>query len=178
MINCVVVFWKVIFLCACGRWKVKMIVFVAALLSCALLIFLQGGLAFGRTSATSCWSSSPSCESTATCPTTSNAATTLRRPRICPSLSRLQRSPPCSIRRLAWWSHRALGNTLSRLLNSASTCLTNSVSQLMWKGLLYWCVQSHEAKTAEDVWFFTCCPGGFGPPHLNSASACLPRVTN
>lgn len=36
-----------------------------------------------------------------------------------------QRSLPCSTRRRVWWSHRVLGNTLSRRLNSASTCQIN-----------------------------------------------------
>lgn len=88
----------------------------------ALVIFLQGGLASARTSATSCWSSSPSCGSTATSPTTSSAATTPKRPKIFPLQSRLPRSLPCSTRRLAWWSLRARGSTSSRRPNSASTC--------------------------------------------------------
>lgn len=53
---------------------------------------------------------------------TSSAATTPKRPKIFPPQSRLPRSLPCSTRRLAWWSLRARGSTLSRRPNSASTC--------------------------------------------------------
>lgn len=95
-------------------------------------MFLQGGLASVRTSVTSCWSSSPSCGNMVMCPTTSSAAMTPRRLRIYRHLSRHQRSLPCSIRKLAWWSHRAPGNTLSRPLNCVLTCLTKHTSEIKW----------------------------------------------
>lgn len=53
---------------------------------------------------------------------TSSAATTPKRPKIFPPQSRPPRSRPCSTRRLAWWSLRARGSTLSRRPNSALTC--------------------------------------------------------
>lgn len=82
-------------------------------------------MASARTSATFCWSSSPSCESTATSLTTSNAATTPRPPRTRPSRSRHPRSPPCSTKKAASSSRRVPANISSRHPNSASTCPTS-----------------------------------------------------
>lgn len=123
----------------------------------ALLIFLQGGLASARTSATSCWSSSPSCGSTATSPTTSSAATTPKRPKIFLLRSRPPRSLPCSTRRLAWWSLRARGSTSSRRPNSASTCQIKRTRGRSGSGL-----PPGQTSRGRCVWFLTCCSEGFG----------------
>lgn len=101
----------------------------------------QGGSASARTSATSFWSSSPSCGSTATCRTTSSAAgaaaasATTRRRRTLPWRPSRPRPRwrPSSTRRLAWSSRRAPGSTLYRRRSSASTCPTRGTCGPRWR---------------------------------------------
>lgn len=125
--------------------------------------FNQGGLASVKTSATSCWSSSPFCGNMATFPTISNAARTPRQPRRSLLLNRHQRSLPCSTRRRAWWSHKALGNTLSHRLNSASTCLIRKRRGRCGHVAVLVCLS--KAKQQRALWLdFVCCPEGFEGP--------------
>lgn len=93
---------------------------------------VQGGSAFVRTSASSCWNSFLSCGSMGTSPMTCNMKT-----RRCPKsflpTSRLK-SCPCSARKRASSSRRVLGSTSCHRPNYALTCRIKNELGIPWTG--------------------------------------------